>query len=79
MRRYKMKEKKETVTIFCNGCGKEIAVRDEMPQEDILSVEKRWGYFSDKDNEVHRFELCEECYDRMISGFVIPPEVENRD
>lgn len=79
MRRYIMREKKETEKIFCNGCGKEIMVRDEMPLEDILSVEKRWGYFSGKDNEVHRFDLCEECYDRMISGFVIPPEVENQD
>ena len=41
------------------------------------AVEKRWGYFSNKDNEVHRFDLCEECYDRMVSQFVIPVEKEN--
>ena len=28
-------------------------------------------------NEVHRFDLCEECYDRMVSQFVIPVEKEN--
>ena len=26
---------------------------------------------------VHRFDLCEECYDRMVSQFVIPVEKEN--
>ena len=74
MRRYTMKD---TETIFCNGCGKEIVIKDGMMREDLLSVEKRWGYFSGKDNEVHRFDLCEECYDRMISQFVIPVEKEN--
>lgn len=77
MRRYTMKERKETETIFCNGCGKEILIKDGIIREDLLSVEKRWGYFSGKDNEVHRFDLCEECYDRVISQFVIPVEKEN--
>ena len=79
MRRYKMKENKETEKIFCNGCGKEIAVKGELPLEDVLSVDKRWGFFSEKDNEVHHFDLCETCYDKMVSQFVIPPDVENRE
>lgn len=77
MRRYTMKERRETETIFCNGCGKEIKIKDGVIREGLLSVEKRWGYFSDKDNEVHRFDLCEKCYDRMVSQFVIPVEKEN--
>lgn len=77
MRRYTMKERRETETIFCNGCGKEIKIKDGVIREGLLSVEKRWGYFSDKDNEVHRFDLCEECYDRMVSQFVIPVEKGN--
>lgn len=77
MRRYTMKERREKETIFCNGCGKEIKIKDGVIREGLLSVEKRWGYFSDKDNEVHRFDLCEECYDRMVSQFVIPVEKEN--
>lgn len=77
MRRYTMKERRETETIFCNGCGKEIKIKDGVIREGLLSVEKRWGYFSDKDNEVHRFDLCEECYDRMVSQFVISVEKEN--
>ena len=74
---YHLKEERKTEKIFCNQCGKEIIVKNEMPQEDILTVEKRWGYFSDKDTEVHRFDLCESCYDKLIAQFVIPVEKEN--
>ncbi len=56
--------------IVCNKCGREIE------NEDVLSVEKRWGYFSNKDNEVHKFDLCEKCYDEFISTFQIKVEVE---
>ena len=47
-----------------------------MAAEDVLSVEKRWNYFSQKDNDVHRFDLCEACYDEWIETFQIPVEQE---
>lgn len=72
MRQYRIKETKEVDIIICNKCGKEIRVDDGYPKEDVLSVEKRWGYFSGKDNEIHEFDLCEECYDEMIQAFAIP-------
>lgn len=56
--------------VICNKCGREVE------SEDILSVEKRWGYFSNnKDNEVHRFDLCETCYDELVATFRIPVEI----
>ena len=70
------KEQKEITKIFCNSCKKEIRVENGISEEDVLSVEKRWGYFSNKDNEVHRFDLCEECYDKLIASFEIPVERE---
>lgn len=78
MRRCKIKQIKETERIFCNKCGKEIPIQDGMQKKDLLSVEKRWGYFSNKDNEVHCFDLCEECYDELTAGFKIPVEIENK-
>lgn len=74
MRQYKIKETKEVEKIICNQCGKEIFVENGVPKEDVLSVQKRWGYFSGKDNEVHEFDLCEDCYDKWVAGFAIPPE-----
>ena len=76
MRLYNIQEPKEVTKIICNKCGKEIAVENGMAKEDTLSVQKRWGYFSEKDNEVHAFDLCEACYDELISNFRIPIEIE---
>ena len=39
-------------------------------------AEKAWGYFSKKDMTRHRFILCEECYDKLIAGFAVPPDEE---
>lgn len=74
MRQYRTEETKVIDKIICNRCGKEIAVSGSVPESDTLFVEKRWGYFSDKDNEVHSFDLCEACYDEWIAGFRIPVE-----
>ena len=68
MKQYKTKEILEVKKVICNKCGKEIVV------EDMLQVEKRWGYPSEKDNEDHSFDLCEQCYDEFTATFLIPIE-----
>lgn len=70
MRQYKKEETQVVETYICNKCGKKIE------HADVLSVDKRWTYFSEKDNEVHHFDLCEACYDEWIAGFSIPVEIE---
>ena len=62
--------------IICNKCGKEILIEKSIYHQDVLTVEKRWGYFSEKDNEVHTFDICEACYDEWTSTFLVPIEVE---
>ena len=62
----------------CNCCGKEIKEEQGILKEDVLDVSKTWGYFSEKDMEHHRFSICEACYDNWVSGFKIPPKVEER-
>ena len=76
MREYRIQEGKELEKIICNKCGKIILVNHGIAAEDVLSVEKRWNYFSQKDNDVHRFDLCEACYDELIETFQIPVEQE---
>lgn len=73
MRQYNtgLKETKEVEKIICNKCGKEIPVLKGVPQEDVLEVKKRWGYFSGKDNRVDQFDICEDCYDEFVRGFCI--------
>ena len=70
MRQYRQEETKVIDKYLCKRCG------TEMVEEDMLSVDKRWGYFSNRDNEVHHFDLCEKCYDEIVATFQIPVEVE---
>ena len=82
MRQYRnnTKEIQEISKIICNKCGKEIPVAGGVPSEDMLEVEKRWGYFSGKDGETHSFDICEKCYDNMVKQFKIPADIkENRE
>ena len=76
MREYRIQEGKELEKVICNKCGKVVLVHNGILAEDMLSVEKRWNYFSNKDNDVHRFDLCEACYDEWIGTFCVPVEQE---
>lgn len=58
--------------VFCNVCGRELLLHNGILMEDAFEAVKEWGYFSEKDTEVHRFNICEKCYDEMIGRFVIP-------
>ena len=73
MRQYhtELRETKELEKIICNKCGKEIVVTRGIPQEDVLDIEKQWGYFSEKDGQTDRFDICEDCYEEWIESFLI--------
>ncbi len=58
--------------IYCNACGKMIKAENGILKEDVVRVEKEWGYFSERDTEIHLFHLCEQCYDKMIAKFKYP-------
>lgn len=61
--------------ICCNVCGKNIVVEHGIVKEDLFEAAKEWGYFSKYDLEVHKFNICEECYDAMIASFKIPIQI----
>lgn len=66
--------------IICNCCGKEICKAEGicekkgMIKADYLHIKKEWGYFSNKDGRIHEIDLCEDCYDEIVSRFQIPPQ-----
>ena len=39
---------------------------------------RQGDYLSEKDGEIHRFDLCESCYDQMRAQFTIDVEVEEQ-
>jgi Fe2+ or Zn2+ uptake regulation protein len=61
--------------LCCNVCGKDIIIERGIVKEDVFEAAKEWGYFSKYDLEVHKFNICEECYDAMIASFKIPIQV----
>ncbi|WP_253288064.1 ribosomal protein S18-alanine N-acetyltransferase [Anaerostipes sp. MSJ-23] len=64
---------KEDKSMLCNVCGNPLKEKS-----DFIEVKKEWGYFSDKDTQIHEFKICERCYDRMIKQFEIPPRVTEK-
>lgn len=75
MRKYKMQTEKQLMELSCNKCGRKIPLKNGVPQEGVFQGQAVWGYFSEKDGEVHSFDLCEACYDEWIRTFQIPAEV----
>jgi hypothetical protein len=76
MRKYKSGGVLETV--ICNQCGKKMVVIDGILREGAIHIDHAWDFFSEKDGEVHHFDLCEACYDRIIAEMKIAPEVEEQ-
>ena len=66
-------EYKEENEMKCNVCGQ--LLKDK---SDYIEVKKEWGYFSDKDTQIHEFKICERCYDRIVKQFEIPPKVTEK-
>ena len=66
-----MQPVEEIEDIVCNRCGRKV-----LDFSNSLEIKKEWGYFSEifKDEENHKFDLCEECYAEIISSFKIAPE-----
>ena len=65
------------VEVICNKCNRKITVENEIIKEGVFSVDYKWGYFSKKDNQIDRFDLCEDCYDELIRSFCVKIETEN--
>lgn len=74
MRNYS--DQRELVSVICNKCKKELRVENGILKEGCFSGNVQFGYFSSKDGKKHSFDLCEECYDKMIREFAIPVEEE---
>jgi len=76
MRRYLQQKKNTLEKVVCNQCGRELELKNGIVQEGVFKGEVHWGYFSRKDGENHSFDLCEDCYERLIHSFSIPVTME---
>lgn len=72
------KEDERLVEVICNKCGKSLKLHQEIVQEGDLEIQADWGYFSEKDGEIHCFDLCEQCYDEWVATFKIPIDIVSK-
>ncbi len=72
----KISGKRKTGNCDLQWMWKETGGRAGILREGGFSVNYPWDYFSEKDGEVHHWDLCEACYDRLIRQFRIAPEIE---
>lgn len=74
MRKYESEENGKLVQVVCNQCKKELKLENGYLREGCFSADFVFGYFSNRDASRHRFDLCEDCYNKLIAGFQIPVE-----
>lgn len=65
---------------ICNCCGRALRTSrsGKTVTEDALRIRKEWGYFSEKDLQIHHIVLCETCYDAWIKQFKVPVKIEKK-
>ena len=64
--------------VICNGCGRQLKVEKGVLREGCFCAEQIFGYFSSMDGKRISFDLCEECYDKLVKEFVFPPAVKKQ-
>lgn len=74
MRRYESESNGQLVQVVCNQCKKELKLENGYLKEGCFTADYVFGYFSHRDALRHRFDLCEDCYNKLIAGFQIPIE-----
>ena len=74
MRKYTKDGRHQLELVVCNQCGRKLLVENHILREGVCSIRESWGYFSDKDGEIHCIDLCEKCYDEWVRGFRVPVE-----
>ncbi len=74
MRVYTNQKETELVKVVCNCCQKNLLAENGFLKEECIHVEHDFGFFGTKDGTSHKFDLCEECYRKIIGQFQIPVE-----
>lgn len=64
--------------LWCNMCGKKLVVKEGITREGAAMFDLPWNYFSEKDGEIHHFDLCEACYDELTLQFRIAVDIEEQ-
>jgi len=53
--------------VVCNFCGEFISKNEHEYLNDYVSISKEWGYFSNYDGQTHCIDICQKCYEKLLS------------
>lgn len=79
MRIYSKQQGRKLVEVVCNCCGRKLLVENGFLKEESIHIAHDFGFFGKKDGISQEFDLCEECYEKITAGFVIPAESYERE
>ncbi len=71
-------EQKELRQVVCNACLRELKVENGFLREECVHVDHDFGFFGARDGLSHSFDLCEDCYQKIVAGFLLPPQERER-
>lgn len=55
------------VEVICDGCGQTTTRDRENGVHEYATLSADWGYYSNHDNESHRYQLCETCFFKVLA------------
>lgn len=67
MRTYKTEPKKVVDEILCDVCGESCTVAEPIVEHEYAELIATWGYFSDQDGTQYNIELCENCFNDVLT------------
>lgn len=79
MRVYSEQREKKLAEAVCNCCGRKLLVENGFLKEECVHITHDFGFFGKRDGTSHAFDLCEECYEKLIAGFTVPVETCERE
>lgn len=80
MRKYKKKLRNELAEVFCDACGANCSrSMGEIYSAEYAVLEATWGYWSRRDGESFRKDLCEDCFEKILDFIGTISESEKLD
>lgn len=67
MRTYKTEPKKVVDTILCDVCGASCTITEPVVEHEYAELIATWGYFSYRDGQQFNIELCENCFNDVLT------------
>lgn len=74
----KVVEVDKITDILCNKCDKSVCPESKnLKWSEGCNIRIGFKYGSNRDGEVHKFDLCDNCYDEFIKSFKHQPAINH--